>query len=120
MIRIQQVKLAIGHTREELEQKLCQELKLSREGLLHYEIRKQSIDARKKPIQYVYTVDVQVREEARALRRARNPKASQAEIHPYQFPKPGCKPLNHPPPTMDNRWKMPTQGGKLHLEKAKK
>ncbi len=97
MIRIQQVKLAIGHTREELEQKLCQELKLSREGLLHYEIRKQSIDARKKPIQYVYTVDVQVREEARALRRARNPKASQAEIHPYQFPKPGCKPLNHPP-----------------------
>lgn len=97
MIRIQQVKLAVGHTKEDLERKLCQELKLPRESLIHYELRKQSIDARKRPVQYVYTIDVQVKEEERVLRRAKNPKAVRAELHPYQMPKPGREPLSHPP-----------------------
>lgn len=97
MIRIQQLKLAAGHTKEELEQKLLCELKLSPGSLLHYEIRRQSIDARKKPIQYVYTIDVQVKEEDRVLKRARNPKAARAEIHNYHLPEPGRENLNHPP-----------------------
>ena len=97
MIRIQQLKLAVGHTKEDLEQRLCQELRLPREGLLHYEFRKQSIDARKKPIQYVYTIDVQVREEERVLKRAKNAKVARAEIHPYRLPEPGRERLNHPP-----------------------
>ena len=97
MIRIQQVKLAVGHTKEDLEKKICQELKLPRESLLRYELRKQSIDARKKPIQYVYTIDVRVKEEERVLKRAKNPKAVRAEIHPYQLPEPGREPLNRPP-----------------------
>lgn len=97
MIRIQQLKLPVGHTKEELEQKLLKELKLSPEKLISYELRKQSIDARKKPIQYVYTIDVQVKEEDRVLKRARNSKASRAEVHTYQLPKPGSKPLNHRP-----------------------
>lgn len=97
MIRIQQLKLPVGHTKEELEQKLLKELKLSPEKLISYELRKQSIDARKKPIQYVYTIDVQVKEEDRVLKRARNSKASRAEVHTYQLPKPGSRPLNHRP-----------------------
>lgn len=97
MIRIQQLKLPVGHTKEELEQKLLKELKLSPEKLISYELRKQSIDARKKPIQYVYTIDAQVKEEERVLKRARNSKASKAEVHTYQLPKPGSKPLNHCP-----------------------
>lgn len=97
MIRIQQLKLPVGHTKEELEQKLLKELKLSPEKLISYELRKQSIDARKKPIQYVYTIDAQVKEEERVLKRARNSKASRAEVHTYQLPKPGSKPLNHRP-----------------------
>lgn len=97
MIRIQQLKLPVGHTKEELEQKLLKELKLSSEKLISYELRKQSIDARKKPIQYVYTIDVQVKEEDRVLKRARNSKASRAEVHTYQLPKPGSRPLNHRP-----------------------
>lgn len=97
MIRIQQLKLPVSHTKEELEQKLLKELKLSPEKLTSYELRKQSIDARKKPIQYVYTIDVQVKEEDRVLKRARNSKASRAEVHTYQLPKPGSRPLNHRP-----------------------
>lgn len=97
MIRIQQLKLPVSHTKEELEQKLLKELKLSPEKLISYELRKQSIDARKKPIQYVYTIDVQVKEEDRVLKRARNSKASRAEVHTYQLPKPGSRPLNHRP-----------------------
>jgi uncharacterized FAD-dependent dehydrogenase len=97
MIRIQQVKAAVGHTREELEQRLLRELKLSPEKLLHYEIRKQSIDARKRPIQYVYTIDVQVKDEQRVLKHAGNPKAVLFESHAYSLPKPGREILNHPP-----------------------
>ena len=97
MIRIQQLKLPVGHTKEELEQKLLKELKLSPEKLISYELRRQSIDARKKPIQYVYTIDVQVKEEERVLKQAKNSKASKAEIHTYQLPKPGSEPLNHRP-----------------------
>ncbi len=97
MIRIQQLKLAVGHTKEELEQKLSHELKLSPGSLIHYEIRKQSIDARKKPIQYVYTIDVQTKEEERVLKRAKNSKAARAEVHAYHLPQPGRDPLNHAP-----------------------
>ena len=97
MIRIQQVKAAVGHTREELEQRLLRELKLSPEKLLHYEILKQSIDARKRPIQYVYTIDVQVKDEQRVLKHAGNPKAVLFESHAYSLPKPGREILNHPP-----------------------
>ncbi len=97
MIRIQQVKAAVGHTREELEQRLLRELKLSPEKLLHYEIRKQSVDARKRPIQYVYTIDVQVKDEQRVLKHAGNPKAALFESRAYSLPKPGRETLNHPP-----------------------
>lgn len=97
MIRIQQLKLPVGHTKEELKEKLLKELRLSPENLLHYEIRRQSIDARKKPIQYVYAIDVQVKEEERVLKRAKNPKAARVEVHAYELPKPGTKALNRRP-----------------------
>ena len=97
MIRIQQVKLPVGHTKEELKQKLLRELKLSPENLLSYELRKQSIDARKRPVQYVYTIDVQVKEEERVLKRAKNPKAARANVHAYQLPQRGSATLNHRP-----------------------
>lgn len=97
MIRIQQLKLQVGHTKEELKQKLLKELRLSPEELLQYEICKQSIDARKKPIQYVYTVDVHVKGEERVLKRAKNPRAAKAKVSIHQLPEPGREHLNHPP-----------------------
>ena len=61
-IRMNQIKLPLGHSREELEEKIQKRLGIKREALEHYEIIRQSIDARKKPdLQYVYSVDVYVK-----------------------------------------------------------
>lgn len=68
MIRIQQLKLPIPHTEAELKAALQKRLGVEREALVSYEIRKRSVDARKKPeLFYVYTVDVEVKNE-KALR----------------------------------------------------
>ncbi len=72
MIRINQLKLRIGHSFEELERKLIRELRIRPEELLEYHIRKQSIDARKKPdLYFVYTIDVGVRKEQNVLKRSK-------------------------------------------------
>ena len=48
MIRIQQLKLPIDHTRQQLLQKIARMLKKKPEEILEYQIRRKSIDARKK------------------------------------------------------------------------
>ena len=59
MLRINQVKVHPGHTKEQLENKICSYLKIKKDKLLNYTIVKKSIDARKKPeIFFSYTVDV--------------------------------------------------------------
>ena len=57
MLRINNLKLNISHTEEELLEKIVRSLKISRKELKSYTIRKQSIDARKKEdIKYIYTI----------------------------------------------------------------
>ena len=64
MLRINQLKLIVGHSEEQLKKKLVRELKIRPEELQKFEIRRQSIDARKKPeLYYVYSIDVQVKKE---------------------------------------------------------
>lgn len=65
MIRIQQLKLPIRHTEADLKARILKKLGIREDAMISYEIRKQSIDARKKPeLFYVYTADVNVRKEA--------------------------------------------------------
>ena len=69
MIRVSQLKLSIPHTKEQLEKKLVRQLHIRPEELISYQIRRQSLDARKKPeLFYVYTVDVKVKNEAMLLK----------------------------------------------------
>lgn len=69
MIRIEQLKVPHPAGREAIIEKIEKALGASRGEALSYEIRKHSIDARKKPcLFHVYTVDVEVREEARILK----------------------------------------------------
>ncbi len=59
MIQIQQLKLPVSHTGEDLEAKITRLLRINKEEILSYRIAKQSLDARKKEdIRYVYTVEV--------------------------------------------------------------
>ena len=61
MVRVQQLKLPIHHTEADLTARLIKKLGIKEDALLSYVIRKQSVDARKKPeIFYSYTVDVKM------------------------------------------------------------
>ena len=64
MIRINQLKLKINHTEADLKKKIAKSLHVNEDALLACEIKKQSIDARKKPdLYFVYTVDVELKNE---------------------------------------------------------
>lgn len=70
MIRIEQMKIPHPEGRESFMEKIEKTLGVKKAEVLSYEIRKHSIDARKKPcLFHIYTVDVEVREEARILRK---------------------------------------------------
>ncbi len=73
MLTLQQVKLPVSHTREDLEKKIVKTLKISSQDLQSWKIRKQSLDARKKPeLYFVYTIDVSVKKENRVLKKVNN------------------------------------------------
>lgn len=98
MIRIQQLKLPFNHTETELKDSLLKALKLKETQLSGYTIRKQSLDARKKPeLFYVYTIDVSLKNES-GFRRLRSNKISLVkEKESYQIPSGGSETLKHRP-----------------------
>ena len=49
MLRISQLKLPVEHTPDQIRSKLIKTLKIREEELLGYQVRRQSLDARKKP-----------------------------------------------------------------------
>lgn len=98
MIRIGQLKLQPNHTEEELLQRISKTLHISKSDILSYEIRKQSIDARKKPdIKYVYTMDVTVKQEEQVLKKQRGNGITLVHEKPYIFPAVGDTPLQSRP-----------------------
>ena len=98
MIRIRQLKLKIDHTEEDLEKKIQHTLHLKPGQCVSYIIRKQSLDARKKPdLFYTYTVDVEVSREASILQKNKNKDICKAEWKEYSYPQEGTEPLIHRP-----------------------
>ena len=99
MIRINQMKLNIEHTSDDFERKILKTLCIKKEELQGFQIRKQSIDARKKPVlYYVYSVDVQVRDETKVKKTVKNSQI-QFQVKPdrYHFEVKGTKELTHRP-----------------------
>ena len=73
MLRIGQLKLNPDHSEQDLIHLLAKTLRISEKEILKYEIRKRSLDARKKPqIKYIYTVDVLVANESKTLKKHKN------------------------------------------------
>lgn len=98
MIRITQLKLPVEHTKEELERKVAKQLRVAPEKLQTICIRKQSLDARKKPeLFYSYTVDVALANESQIVHKAKNANVTLYEDTPYRFPAHGDQKLTHPP-----------------------
>ncbi len=98
MIRIRQLKLKIDHTEEDLKKKIQHTLHLKPGQCVSYIIRKQSLDARKKPdLYYTYTVDVEVSGEASVLRKNKSKDVCKADWKEYSYPPEGPEPMRHRP-----------------------
>ena len=87
MLRIDQLKMKPDHTPEELRQAAARQLRLPQNASFRMEIRRRSVDARKKPdIFYVYTVDVSVANEEKILKKIRKGSIRQVREIRYSFP----------------------------------
>ncbi len=99
MLRINNLKLNISHTEEELLEKIVRSLKISKKELKSYTIRKQSIDARKKEdIKYIYCIDANVSSESKILKKLKNANVSLIkEKERYVFPAHGTEDMKERP-----------------------
>lgn len=102
MIKINQLKLKIGHTADEMNKKIAALLGIKTCDLKKVEIRRQSLDARHKPeLFYVYTVDVTVEDEKAVYKKFNAKKhkedVSLCENKEYSFPEPGTEVLKERP-----------------------
>ena len=98
MIQINSLKLPCGHSKEELEEKICKQLKISRSHLKSWKILRQSIDARKKPeLFFVYLIEAEVDNERTIVKKLYNPSIVIASGQTYTFPKEGVLQQKHRP-----------------------
>lgn len=100
MIRIQQIKLEPGHDGQALYERAARLLHIKTKQISRLVIRRQSIDARKKPdIFYSYVVDVALEgmDEKKCVQRCHSGLVSIAEEKAYCFPARGSSPLKKRP-----------------------
>ena len=84
MIRISQLKLKVGHTREELFEEIIHQAHGKRP--VSWRIVRKSVDARKKPqLFYVYTIDAEFENEKKLLS-AKKSKWAKPSVSNYTFP----------------------------------
>lgn len=90
MIRINQIKMPVSHTKEAVMRKAAGILHIEEKDILSFRIIKKSVDARKKPeIFIIYVVDLEIENEERILRRIKGTQVQKAEEKVYSFPIPG-------------------------------
>ncbi|MTI79405.1 MAG: hypothetical protein FH758_00775 [Firmicutes bacterium] len=98
MIRVSQIKLPIDHSEADISDGIIKKLRINKNELLEYHIFKQSIDARRKGcISFVYTVDVLVKNEKKAVAKANGKDLSIAPDLKYEFVQPGKEKLEYRP-----------------------
>ncbi len=84
VIRLNQVKMLLSHDEVALENQILKQLKISKQELLRWEIKKESLDARKDPPYVVYTVDCQVKNQEVLMKR--NKTLTPAPDETYKMP----------------------------------
>ncbi len=98
MIRINQIKMPVSHTKEAVMRKAAGILHIKEKDILSFRIIKKSIDARRKPeIFIIYVVAVETENEERILRRIKGTQVQKVEEKVYSFPTSGKTPLNSRP-----------------------
>ncbi len=97
MLQISQLKLPVTHTREQLEQKLLKTLRIRKKELKQFYIRKRSLDARRKPeLYYVYSIDLEIKDERRVLEKMKG-RVRKVSEHFYSVPAHGTERLSDRP-----------------------
>ena len=96
MLRVSQVKQSIDEAIEQLPRHICRKLRIREQDLIRFSIYRESIDARRRPIQFSYVVDCEVKDEAAILKR------KLADVHVLQpktfvLPPHSDTPLRHRP-----------------------
>ena len=99
MIRINQLKLPVGHTEAEFRKKAAKMMRVPLSCIVSLTPVRQSLDARKKPdLYYIYTVDAVVTgRETEIIKRARNMNVMIHKETEYHFPERGKEALHHRP-----------------------
>lgn len=96
IIRVSQIKTEIPHTEEDVIRNACRRLGIKNRDVQRYEIRRESLDARKKGhLQYVYTVDLYLDSAARIS--IMDSFSQEVSEEPYQIPEHGNLPLQQRP-----------------------
>ena len=99
MIRINQLKLPVGHTEADFRKKAAKMMRVPLSCIVSLTPVRQSLDARKKPdLYYIYTVDAVVTgRETEIIKRARNMNVMIHKETEYHFPERGKEALHHRP-----------------------
>ena len=79
MIKVQNISLGLDEREELLKEKAAKILRVSEDQIKGLQIEKQSIDARKKPLKFVYSILVELKDEETVLRRVKNPQVMKYE-----------------------------------------
>lgn len=89
--------MPLKHKQTEIEGQILKQLRISPEDLIHWEIKKESLDARKSAPFVVYTIDCEVKNEKNII--AKNNTLQTAPNEDYVFPQtlPGMNPLANRP-----------------------
>ncbi|AKL96802.1 FAD dependent oxidoreductase [Clostridium aceticum] len=98
MIRVPDIKLSIDEDASSIKSVIMKKLQINETDLIGYQIYKRSIDARKRDrVDFVYTVDVEVVNEDKVLKRIKDKKIAVSPDMTYRYVKKGDEKLQHPP-----------------------
>lgn len=97
MLRVTGIRLGLDESERELGKKTAEKLGIKEKDIISLQISRKSIDARRKNISFVYTVDVAVRNEKRVFARFRDRSVAIAPDLEYRYVQPGEERLRHRP-----------------------
>jgi hypothetical protein len=88
MIRVSQIKLKPNESEDILKNKICKILKVADNDIVEFEIQKKSIDARKDDVNFIYSLNVEVKREKEVLKKTKNPNVQTVQKEKYSFSTP--------------------------------
>src|SRR5690554_1345711 len=98
MLRVTGIKLLLDEDNTQIINQLARKLKVNKREILGYKIFRESLDARKKHlIHFVYTVDVELKDERSIIKRLKDEDVAVTPPMEYEYVKPGHVQLKYRP-----------------------